>query len=328
VWQVPFWDLPEGFLDKNNIAEARRIMSDHEFKMEYEAYMVSDSEGFFKASLLESCTTDSGFKLEYKGDPSAQYVLGVDPNQGGGASCGLAIIRLGSTNRIVNVVELKRKTTQELTTAIQECCDNYNVMRIFMDQGGGGKAVCDLLEEGYGGKDPIIDRTNEEHLLMKGRHILEMVNFNPGWISDANFSTLALLEDRRLRFPEAPTSTVDLEAVMYESIRTLKSQMLSIIVTQTASGLLHFDTPKKGQKKDLYSALILAANGVRIIEKELEEPKAPILYNSGGLIRPRKAGASWEIVSKTVPSVGGSNPRLIQRDLGMAVLKPRVDKKR
>jgi len=191
--------------------------------------MVSDSEGFFKASLLESCTTDSGFKLEYKGDPSAQYVLGVDPNQGGGASCGLTIIRLGATNKIVNVVELKRKTTQELTTAIQDCCDNFNIIRIFMDQGGGGKSVCDLLEEGYGGREPIIDRTNEEHLLMKGRHILELVNFNPSWISDANFATLALLEDRRLRFPEAPTSTVDLEAVMYESIRTLKSQMLSLI---------------------------------------------------------------------------------------------------
>jgi len=60
VWQVPHWDLPEGFLDENNIEEAKRVMSSLEYQMEYEAAMISDSEGFFKASLLESCTQDSG----------------------------------------------------------------------------------------------------------------------------------------------------------------------------------------------------------------------------------------------------------------------------
>ena len=299
VWQVPFWDLPDGFLDKKNIEEAKRIMSNHEYRMEYEAAMISDSEGFFKASLLEVCTQNSGFSLELRGDPVGTYILGVDPNQAGDASCGVVLIKCGAINSVVNVLELKKQTTQELTTAIQDLCSKYNIIRIFMDKGGGGKAIMDLLEEGYAGKEPIIDRTNDDHKHMQGRHILEMVNFNPAWIADANFTTLSLLEDKRLKFPEPPTSTLDIEAAVYERIKTLKSQMLNIIVTQTSSGLLHFDTPKKGQKKDLYSALILASYGVRSVEKESEDSGEPVLHNSGGMIRERTPGASWRHSSES-----------------------------
>lgn len=294
VHQVPHWDLPPGFLDKDNIDEARRVMSNAEFRMEYEAAMISESEGFFKASLLEACTLDSGFSVEPKGKPGEQYIVGVDPNQAGRtSSCGICIIKLGTINKIVNVLELKKKTTQDITTTVQKICTIYNVVRIFMDKGGGGKAVCDLLEDGYDGYEPIIDRTNKDHTHMQGRHILDMVTFNPAWISDANFTTLALLEAKTLRFPEPPIkSTLDLDAIVYEKVKSLKSQLLSIIVTQTSSGLLHFDTPKKGQRKDLYSSLILAAHGVRMFEKEMTPDPAPVLYNSG-FVRKHEPGARF-----------------------------------
>jgi len=295
VWQVPHWDLPEGFLDTNNIEEARRVMSHSEFRMEYEAAMISDSEGFFKASLIEECTLGSGHSIEMTPDKKGQYILGVDPNQGGKASTGVIIIKVGTVNRLVGVLELKRKTTQELTKAIQTLCDKFNVIRIFMDKGGGGKALCDLLEEGYDGHEPIIDRTNDDHIHFAGRHILELVNFNPAWIADANFTTKAMLEDAKLLFPETPIgSTLDLEAVHYENVNTLKSQMLSIVVTQTATGILHFDTPTKGMNKDLYSALILAAHGAKMVEKELEGDGDPILFNAGGFVRERKPGSTFD----------------------------------
>jgi intein/homing endonuclease len=292
VWQIPYWDLPEGFLDSNNIAEAKRIMSSSEFKMEYEAEMISDSEGFFKASLLEECTNDSGFSIELKGKATDQYIVGIDPNQGGNASCGIVVIKISTIKHVVNVLELKRLTTQNSTQILQKLCDDYNVMRIFMDSRGGGNALRDLLEEGYGGVEPIIDRTNPEHKHVEGRHILEMVDFNPKWIANANFTTKALLEDKKLLFPEPPQTISDLEGKLYENINILKSQMLNIVVTQTGVGNLHFDTPRKGQNKDLYSAMILAAHGAREFEKEFEEDVV-VLYNSGGLIRERKPGATF-----------------------------------
>jgi len=303
-------------------------MSDHEFRMEYEADMISDSEGFFKASLLEACTINSGVKVEHKGEKGSSYIIGVDPNQGGSASCGIIIVKVGPTNHIVNVLELKGHTTQEMTEVILNVCSDFNIIRIFMDQGGGGKAIMDLLDDGYGGNTPIIDVTDEDKKYKKGRHILYMVNFNPSWIADANFTSLALFEEGRLKFPEPPEHKYelkgtgkfnDLQAAVFERIQKLKSQMLNIVVTQTASGLLHFDTPKKGQNKDLYSALILAAHGARLVEKELEGDVDPILHNESGLIRPNKARGDghWDTLDKRGPTVKS------QKGLHLAVLEKR-----
>jgi hypothetical protein len=300
VYQIPYTLLPDGFLDSTNIEGARRTMSDMEFRMEYMAEMISDSEGFFKATLLEACTTSSTHLLMPSGNPEKQYIMGIDPNQGGSASCGLVIVELGIPSKIVNVMELKKYTTQELTMTIQEMCDIYNIKRIYMDKGGGGNAICDLLEEGYNNKAPIIDRTNPDHKLVDGRHILELVNFSPGWISDANYATLSLFEDRKLIFPRPPLSTIDDKVNDkieddYEKVVLLKKQLLNIVVTQTSSGYLHFDTPKKGQNKDLYSALILAGYGVRAHEKDLDEEQS-ILFNSNGLVRSNNPGSSWDQV--------------------------------
>jgi len=290
VWQVPYWDLNEGFLDRNNIAEAKRIMSSTEFQIEYEAAMLSDSQGFFKASMIDECTIGSGFTVIFTGNKGKEYIVGVDPNQGGKASCGVVVIELGVPNKLVNTFELKSKTTQDLTRAIQGICDQYNVIRMFVDKGGGGKAVCDLLEEGYNDHQPIIDRTNPEHIHLDGKHILEMVNFNTAWISDANFTTKAMLEDKSLLFPSQPVgNTNNALDKAYKAVDLLKSQLLSIIVTQTASGALHFDTPSKSMNKDLYSALILAAHGVRTVQREMEEDGEPELHSNSGYVRDRNS---------------------------------------
>lgn len=301
VHQIPHGFLPEGFLDSKNIEEAKRVMSDHEFRMEYEAEMISDSEGFFKASLLAACTEGSAFTLEEVGEKTAQYIIGIDPNQGGSASCGAVIVKLGTPNKIVNVFELKGTTTQELTMAIQDLCKRFSVTRILMDRGGGGKAIGDLLEEGYNDFTPIIDRNDEEKRFKEGLHILELTNFSPSWISDANFDTLSLLENKQLLFPEPPEYLAEKASKQYETVELLKRQMLNILVTQTSSGVLHFDTPKKNQNKDLYSAVILAGYGVRKLNRELDVPPEPVLHNAGGMIRPRNENSFRVIQNNVVP---------------------------
>jgi len=291
VHQVPYQMLPKGFLDMENINEARRTMSSLEFMMEYEAAMASDSEGFFKASLLEACTRDSDFTIQARGEAGKEYLLGIDPNQGGSALFGLIVIELGYPNKIVYVKGLKKQAHQEMTKAVQRLLDGFNIKRIYMDAQGGGNAIKDLLAEGYNNSTPVFDMDDDLTKYKSGRRILRMVNFSPAWIADANFDTLSLLENNRLRFPNVPRTSDDVDERMYEQIKLLKSQMLNIIVTETARGVRHFDTPKKGQNKDLYSALILAAYGAKELSKDLEyvEPQ----LEGAGLIRPHEVGASF-----------------------------------
>ena len=94
-----------------------------------------------------------------------------------------------------------------------------------------------------------------------------------------------------MRFPDIPRSSSEIEEKLYDEVKLLKSQMLSIIVTETARGVRHFDTPKKGQNKDLYSALILAAYGSKEMSKDLEyvEP----LLEGEGLVRHHGQGTSF-----------------------------------
>jgi hypothetical protein len=305
VYQVPYQMAPKGFLDEENIKEAKRTMSSIEFMMEYEAAMISDSDGFFKASLLENCTLGSNFSIRLSGEVGKKYVLGIDPSQGGSASCGLIIIELGKPNKIVFVRGIKKKTTQEMTVAVQELTDKFNVIRIFMDSQGGGKAIKDLLQEGYNNHVPIIDIGDETTRGKDGKRILQLVNPTPAWISDANFDTLALLENESLRFPETPSSGSNVEEKLYEEVRLLKSQMLNIIVTETARGTRHFDTPKKGQNKDLYSALILAAWGAKELSREAGE-EIPVLHNSG-LVRMHQPGSKFVNAASFSNAIIGSD---------------------
>ncbi len=297
VHQIPYQSLPAAFLDEENIKEAKRTMSRIEFTMEYEATMVSDSDGFFKASMLEACTIGSGFSVLQSGRSGNEYVLGIDPNQGGTAACGVIIIEIGSPHKIVYVKELKKKTTQAMTIAIQSLTHSFNIVRIFMDSQGGGKPLRDLLQEGYNNHTPILDMDDDTTKGKHGSRILQLINPTTAWISDANFDTLALLENKEIRFPSLPMSASPISEKSYEEVKVLKSQLLNIIVTQTPRGVRHFDTPKKGQRKDLYSALILASWGVREMTRETQEEEKVI--HGQGMLRARGAGARF------VPMVAG-----------------------
>ena len=291
VHQVPYQLLPPAFLDEENIKEARRTMSSIEFMMEYEAAMVSDSDGFFKASMIEACSIDSNFSIQLVGQKGKEYVLGIDPNQGGKASCGVIIIEIGEPHKIIYVQELKKKTTQDMVMAFQNLTDTFNVVRIFMDSQGGGKPIRDLLQEGYNNHIPILDMDDETTKGKYGKSILQLINPTPAWINDANFDALAMFEHKDLRFPALPDSADPTAEKLYEEVRVLKSQLLNIIVTQTARGVRHFDTPKKGQNKDLYSALVLAAWGVREMYREVAE--VDVVLEAQGLVRARKPGARF-----------------------------------
>jgi len=313
VHQIPYQLLPESFLDEENIKEARRTMSRIEFTMEYEATMVSDSDGFFKASMLEACTTGSTFSVRLSGESGKEYVLGVDPNQGGTASCGVLIIEVGSPHKIVYVKELKKKTTQEMTIELQHLTDIFNIVRIFMDSQGGGKPLRDLMQEGYNSHIPILDMDDDNTKGKNGKRILQLINPTTAWISDANFDTLSLVDNKEIRFPAPPMTASPIAEKLYESIRILKSQMLNIIVTQTPRGVRHFDTPKKGQKKDLYSALILAAWGVREMFREVQEEEK--ILHAQGMMRQHKPGAKFATI------VGGMGKDY----LAGAVLNKKID---
>lgn len=301
VHQIPYSMLPKGFLDEENIREAKRTMSTIQFITEYEAAMVSDSDGFFKASMIERCTIGSDFTIKMAGEKNKEYVLGVDPNQGGSAACGLVIIELSDPMKIVFVKGLKKHTTQDMVMEIQRCCSIFNIKRIYIDSQGGGNAIKNLLEEGYNNKEPILDIDDDRNKGASGRHILKLVNPSPNWISDANFELLAVLENARVRFPMIPLSDFSSATEkQYEEVKLLKAQLLNIVITKNPRGTAHFDTPKKGQNKDLYSALVLAVWGAGDLIRSVAIPEK--VTTSAGFLRLHQPGARFRPIPTATTS--------------------------
>ncbi len=185
------------------------------------------------------------------------------------------------THRLVFAKEFKNKSFPDMARIISDFCDKYNVVRIFMDSQGGGRAIADLLAEL---ESPILEN-NGENLYRKGRKILDLLNPSINWNSEANHTAAAMLEKGRIQFPRMPLDKVylpDKEAAVFENLELMKKQILSIIVTPTKRfGAMHFDTPSKGQRKDLYSTFIIACYGLDKLRKERESINAKSICNVG-----------------------------------------------
>ena len=268
VFRIPYELLPEGFLDDDNINSARKEMSSLEFSMEYEAAFIPDTDGFYKASLLEGCK-DKEHAPQVAGSTGKSYILGVDPARSED-SFAIVIVEISNPARVVHALEYQKETFPKMAAVLEDLCMAYNVQSIYMDAGGGGMAIKDILAENHRGLPggPILDAEDEAHQQKTGRHVLTMCNFGTEFISDSNFAALRLLERREILFPVPPKTDVPRPAdeESWATITRMLQQMQTIIISETPTGKIHFDVPKGSghgvQKKDLYTAFMLAARGI------------------------------------------------------------------
>lgn len=283
VCSVNYLDMPAGFMNDDIIKEARDTMASSLFRMEYLAMWESDSDGVFKASLLESRKLDPGDSVKLEGEAGKEYVIACDPARTSDY-CSVIVIELGDRNKVVNAYKYHKYHFPQMADMLMQICGRYNVVRLVVDSQGGGLAIKDLLADSSRyGNNIIIDIDDEEYKMVEGRRILQMFNPSPTTNSDANFATINLLEQGRLWFAGVPLSGKEEEESAFELITELIKQMLNIVLTQTKSGTIHFDVPSGeghgSQKKDLYSALIYAAH--KAYQLRLEREPTNILWNSG-----------------------------------------------
>lgn len=313
VFRVPYTLLPPGFLDSDNVESAKREMSDLEFRMEYEAAFIPDTDAFYKASLLEACSSTS-FSTQVAGSPGMAYCLGIDPARSED-SFALSVVEIGQPAKMVHAVEIQKMPFPQMVKTIENLCSAFNVTHIYMDSQGGGLAIKDMLAENPNSHEagPILDPDDEVHQLKAGRKILTMCNFSSEWISESNFFALRLLEHRQFLFPSIPVNNVPnpAEDESWHTIRDMKNQMQAIELTETPTGKHHFDVPKGGghgkQKKDLYTSFMLAARCVYDLLWTEDLPEN--IMHHGGVVRPR---IGRDEQSRAVEdSFGGNIPQAI-----------------
>jgi len=308
IIKIPYQGLPESYMDEKQISQAKVTMPKALFQMEYECIFPTDSDGFFKRSSINASTPGhracggKAFGVEVVGTPGYQYVMGIDPARktDNFAISILKILPHNDTYRNVYSWSQRGKSYTKAARKIRELLVSFNIMRIAMDAGGGGNAIMDILQDGKflePGEMPIWLYDDADQQRFAGEHILDMVDFSPRWIRDANYGLASDIEHKRLLFPYR---ALELESPNYDDHDDAKDDVWAeideqikeacmITVTPTKTGVQHFDIPelpasqqgtlKTYQRKDRYSALLLAGYAARTY---LQEGQRTITPNMGG----------------------------------------------
>ena len=287
VYVFNYKDAPEGFIVPSVIEHAKRTTVEIIFRMEYLSEFPSDSDGFFKRSLIDSCISKvpNAYYLEMNATPEGIYFLGVDPARNHDAFSISVMKLVGNEIRLVRVISFQKTALPLVAATIRTLIKQYRITMIGMDAGGGGLAMKDLLADpltANNQSDIILDIDDESLAARPGRKLLRMVNFSPNWISQANYDLKASMEHGRLTFPslqygdtfvKPDTDVADIEDISVTEFFQALREMESIVVTMTKSGVLHFDTEKQAMRKDRYTSILIAHRIVADYIKDGYKPK-------------------------------------------------------
>jgi hypothetical protein len=189
IFQLPYYGVPEGFLDEDVIRSNRASFSPTRFAMEYEAKFPEDTDGFIKRSWIEAATPrqkdgENPVNIELYGDPRATYVMGIDPARHNDNIAAVVIKLTSRGNELVYVSTWNRTAYKESAHKIREICKRFNIQYICMDQGGGGDSILDWLHQKQDNVEedeylwPIKEQLEQKaDLSTPGRKIVELVNF-------------------------------------------------------------------------------------------------------------------------------------------------------
>lgn len=244
VIRIPYELIPKGFMDDKQVARAKATIHSGIYQMEYAACFTSDSEGFFKRSLIESCTCSDknpiqglegaiSFDPIIKGDPNKEYIIGVDPASEKD-NFSITVIELNKDHRrLVYCWTTNRGNFRDrqktgliddhdfysfCARKIRNLMKAFNVRTIGVDAQGGGVAIEEALHDPNNLKDgeqliwPVIDYDKPKPTDNQvGLHILELVQFaKADWVAQANHGLRKDFEDKKLIFPRFDSLSIGL----------------------------------------------------------------------------------------------------------------------
>ncbi len=236
IIRMPYELLPKGFMDSDQVARSKATVHTGIYQMEYGACFTTDSQGFFKRSLIESCVVndketikdrqgnDIIFQAQLKGQKDKKYIFGVDPaSEVDNFSIVVLevnsdhrnIVHCWTTTRTEHKEKVKKGYARETdfysycARKIRDLMKLFPCIHIALDAQGGGVAVMEALhdkdkvQEGEHLIWPTIDDNKEKDTDgERGLHILEMCQFAKyDWLAEANHGMRKDFEDKVLLFP-------------------------------------------------------------------------------------------------------------------------------
>lgn len=256
VIRMPIELMPDGFMDQAQIARSRATMHSGNYNCEYGSVFSHDSNGFFKRSLIESCTVGVNKTITFPscknpmfhptlvGNRECKYAIGVDPASEDD-NFAINVIEIWPDHKrvIYNWTITKKEQKARLEEGdiqendffgycarkIRSLMKNFNTCILGIDSQGGGYALMEALTRIDGlqaGELPIyemIDPADPKDTDGKpGLHIIKKIQFaDAKWVSEANNSLRLALEQKTLLFPFHDALTTEFAKVSDNSFNLL-----------------------------------------------------------------------------------------------------------
>lgn len=239
--------------DYDNFVYNLEVEEDHSYSLPNATVhncFSSDSNGFYLASTLNTCTcpiqymgTDAEliFGPRIYGDTSKAYVLAIDPaSEDDNFAIMIMELQEDGTRRVVYLWTTNREDFESEKRAnkiaegihdyntfcikhIRDLCRRFNVVKIICDSGGGGISVKEGLRDPaklidasdyliYDAEDPYV--ANE-----KGRHILHLMEFsNKEWYRTSHYALRADLLNKKVLFPSYDIADAATDSYYHEEL--------------------------------------------------------------------------------------------------------------
>lgn len=267
--------LEAGVIDPVMVEEQRRDTPEIVFRMEHYNEFPDETIGFIRHLWLEDAARREPYEVEMFGDPNYEYIMGVDVARvEGGDNFAIAIIKImpRGKRRLVRIFTANGIPFQQMRDAIRYFMDIYNIVAIYMDSGGGGQAVRDLLT------DPVqLSPETGEKLLpvfeagtkdlrgdQEGLYILRLVDPSPKTNHEIALLFKKDLQQGDLLFPQVAVHDLDPELEHANLEIKLAKTEISSVQAKPSGNYFKFELPRGDTKlrKDRWSAVILANYGV------------------------------------------------------------------
>lgn len=140
--------IPKDFLKKE-----KQRMTKAEYRQEYLGEFTDEWNQFFSTDLIKRSMTFISWEKEKDYNPNARYYLGVDIARYGGDENAFVICEMEDTKlKIIKCETTTRVSTMDPINRIQLLDSIWNFNKIFIDDGGVGGSVTDVLQDKLGRK--------------------------------------------------------------------------------------------------------------------------------------------------------------------------------
>jgi len=225
IMQLSYDCAPPRLYDQNLLKQAKATMSEMQFKREFGAQFIDESDGYFRLSKMAACTIPDGEMpaVEVVGNPSSEYLLSFDPNWAGNTNADHFAMHVFKIDReaqkvcLVHSYAIAGVSLKQHMQYFLYLIEHFNIIGMCGDYNGGVQFINSCNESALfknqkikiGVIDVDLDKPENWHsdiLSFKNQYNIRERNYcilrkpTSNWIRNANEMLQAAIDHKRILF--------------------------------------------------------------------------------------------------------------------------------